>query len=65
MFASKSDYRAYFAGVQIYVKMSYFLKLANINHSNFSRFMKGYPYDYLIPFDKLERLYQEVKLKIT
>lgn len=65
MFASKSDYRAYFAGVSSYVKINYFLKKAGVNQPNFSRFMKGSPYDYLISLEKLEKVYQEVRMKIT
>lgn len=65
MFASKADYRNYFAGVSVYLKMVYFLKQVGINQANFSRFMKGKPYDYLINNEKLDDLYQAIRLKIT
>lgn len=65
MFASKSDYRIYFASVSKYVKMSYFLKKVGISSSAFSRFQKGKPYDHMISLNKLDDLYQEIKLKLT
>jgi len=65
MLNSKTDYRSYFASVWDYVKMSYFLKQCHVNQPNFSRFMKGSEYDYLISWDKLENLYQEISKKIT
>jgi len=65
MLNSKTEYRSYFASVSDYVKMSYFLRKCNVNHSNFSRFMKGQEYDYLISWDKLDSLYLEVSKKFT
>jgi hypothetical protein len=65
MFASKSDYRSYFANVSVWIKMNYFLKLAGVNQSSFSRFMKDQKFEYMVSLQKLERLYQEISSKIT
>jgi hypothetical protein len=62
---SKAMYRAYFADVVLWLKMNYFLKRANVDQPNFSRFMKGEEYDYLISVEKLEALYKVVHEKIT
>ena len=62
---SKSWYRTYFADVSVYLKMNYFLKRANVNQPNFSRFMKSSAYDYLISLTKLNALYDEIHQKLT
>lgn len=65
MLRSKSDYRAYFASVSVWIKMNYFLKQADVNQSSFSRFMKDPKFEYMISIVKLERLYQMISSKIT
>jgi hypothetical protein len=65
MIWSKSMYRAYFADVVVWLKMNYFLKKANVDQPNFSRFMKSSAYDYLISVEKLEALKRVVQDKIT
>lgn len=62
---SKSDYRQYFANVKDWLKMNYFLKIANVDQPNFSRFMKGDQWDYLISKEKLERLYEVIQKKLA
>lgn len=64
-YASKSAYRAYFAEIVDYVKMAYFLRIVNIDKGNFSRFMKGADWDYLISQEKLDKLFTEIHEKIT
>lgn len=64
-YASKTDYRNYFANIVDYVRMSYFLKQVRIDKGNFSRFMKGSEFDYLISWDKLDSLFEVVNKKIT
>lgn len=58
---SKSSYREYFANVQKYVKMTHFLKIASVQPSNYSWFMKGSAYDHLLSLDKLAALESAVK----
>jgi hypothetical protein len=65
MFESKAEYRSYFANVCIYLKMNYFLKQTRIDQGNFSRFMKGHEYEYLISWEKLQSLYEAIQMKIT
>lgn len=62
---TKSDYRQYFNNIRVWVKMNYFLKQCNIDSSNFSRFLKGEPYDYLISIDRLECLSNLINQKLT
>lgn len=61
---SKGDYRSFFASVKHFVKINYFLKLENINQSQFSRFMKGDLFDYEMSLDSLDRLYSSVILEL-
>lgn len=58
---TKSSYREYFANVRKYVIMKPFLKLANIQQSNFSWFMKDSAYDHLLSLDKLATLESCIK----
>ncbi|BET21807.1 hypothetical protein [Solobacterium moorei] len=51
---SKSDYRSYFAKCMEFLKIRYFLDLADINSSNFSRFLHGL--DWTVSIEKLEYL---------
>lgn len=53
---SKSSYREYFANVRLYIIMKPFLQKAGITNSNFSYFMKGPEYDFLISVEKLNSL---------
>jgi hypothetical protein len=61
---NKAEYRSYFSSVREFLKMSYFLRGANVNHSNFSRFMKGKEYDYLVSREKLEYLHDLIRSKV-
>lgn len=65
MLNKKSDYRQYFNDVKVWVKMNYFLQQCSIDSSNFSRFLKGEPYDYLISLDRLSHLYDLIQRKLT
>lgn len=57
---SKNDYRIFFANVKKYFKLTVFCKENNISLSNFSNFMKGSEYDFLISTSKLNALYESV-----
>lgn len=65
MFRSKAWYRSYFADVSVWIKMNYFLKLAGVNQSSLSRFMKDPTFEYMVSLQKLEQLYQVISEKIT
>lgn len=53
---NKADYRQWFGEVKPYVKFSKFLKMANVNSANFSYFMKGSDYDFMLSESKLDTL---------
>lgn len=53
----------YFVALSIYVKMNRFLKMCNINHSNFSNYLK-YGNTGAVSRDKLNELYLVTQLEL-
>ena len=60
---TKSDYRSYFVQCMQFLKIRYFLDLADINSSNFSRFIHGL--DWTISIEKLDYLKRIVENVIS
>lgn len=53
----KNDYRAFFANVKPFIKMSYFADLVGISRTSISRFLKGEQFDYEMSLESCNRLY--------
>ena len=53
---TKVDYRQWFNEIKPFVKFSNFLKMADVNSANFSYFMKGSDYDFMLSESKLAHL---------
>lgn len=66
---TKNDYREFFANVQPFIKINYFLKQLKINSANYYMFMKGDDWNRFLSIDKLEALYnainQEIESKVV
>ena len=61
---TKNDYREFFANVQPFIKINYFLKQLKINSANYYMFMKGDDWNRFLSIDKLEALYKAINLEI-
>ena len=53
---SKKEYRSFFANVSRKLKMRYYLDLAGIPATTFSRFMKSEQFDFMFSVDRLSVL---------
>lgn len=60
MFTSKSQARDWYNGIVCKIKMNYYLKLASVAQSTFSRFMKSEQFNYSISLEKLNWLHQVI-----
>ena len=58
---TKNEFRSFFAQCKPFLKIKYFLNLADISPVNFSRFMKGSEWDYEMSLESLNKLYYIVK----
>ncbi len=58
------DILDYFHSLEHFIKFKYFLDIAGINHSNFSRLMKSGDIT-LISFDKIQKLYYLITLELS
>ena len=57
---SKKEFRSFFANVSHKLKMRYYLDLAGIPATTFSRFMKSEEFDFMISVDRLSNLYNVI-----
>ena len=57
---SKKEYRSFFANVSNRLKMRYYLDIAGIPATTFSRFMKSEQFDFMISVDRLNNLYDVI-----
>lgn len=62
---TKNEYRQFFANVQPFIKINYFLKQLKINHSNYCMFMKGDDWNRFLSIDKLDSLYKAINQEVN